>query len=83
MECFDCALQSVHAVDERADDGPFGTEFFIAAREVILDQAADIAVVEPIGQVLPRREVDARLIETATEPLAILRDEAGYEPPGR
>ena len=44
-----------------------------------MNQLVDVAVIELVGELLPRLEVEFRLVEAAAEPLAILRNEAGDE----
>ena len=78
----DGALQLVHRGHQGADDGPFGVKLRIVAVEVVLDQLAEIAVIVLIGELLPWREVEPRLIEATAQPLAVLHDEARHETAG-
>ncbi len=50
--------------------------------EVVLDELAEVTLVELVGQLLPRRKIEARLIEAAAEALAVLGDEAGHQAAG-
>lgn len=75
MERRGLALQVLHTGDQRLDRPAFGVERRIPAGEVVLDQLAQITVVVLVRDLLPRRKVEARLIEAAAQPLAILRDE--------
>jgi hypothetical protein len=54
----------------------------IGAAQVILDQLVDVAVIELIGEPLPRLKIEPRLIEMTAEALSVLRDEARDETTG-
>jgi hypothetical protein len=49
---------------------------------VVLNQLAEVTLVELISEVLPGCKIEARLVESPAKALPILRDEAGDETPG-
>jgi hypothetical protein len=54
----------------------------IFAGQVILDQLVEIALVELVGDSLPGFEIESGLIESTSQALAVLRDEAWHQTPG-
>ena len=75
MQRLDGRLQRVDRIKERLDRLTFGPEGRIGAAEVIADELLQIAVVKLIGEFLPGREVQLRLVQSTAEALAILGDE--------
>jgi len=49
---------------------------------VILNQLADIALIELIGDSLPGLEIESGLIEATPQALAVLRDETRHQTAG-
>ena len=82
MQGRDLALQVLHGGDERAERGTLGMEGGILAREVVLDELAQIAVEPLVGDLLPGLQVQPRLVEHAAQTLPVLRDEARHEAAG-
>ena len=78
----DGALQSLHGGDERLDDAAFQVERRVLAVQVILNQLADIALIELIGDSLPGLEIESGLIEATPQALAVLRDETRHQTAG-
>src|SRR2546430_6771081 len=75
------ALQSLHSGDERLDDAAFQVERRVLAVQVILNQLADIALIELVGDSLPGLEIESGLIEPTPQALAVLRDETRHPTP--
>src|SRR5213082_3592694 len=78
----DGAVDALHGSDERLDDAAFQVERRVLAVQVILNQLADIALIELIGDSLPGLEIESGLIEATPQALAVLRDETRHQTAG-
>jgi len=79
VQCVDGGLQALEREDHGLDGAAFGVKGGVSTREVILNELHEITVKILISDLLPGSEIESRLVESTTEALDVLRDEARHE----
>ena len=76
------ALQRLYGRRDRLDRLAIGVKGGIVAVEMILNERIQVAVVQLVGDLLPWFQIELRLVESAAEALAVLRNESWNQAAG-
>jgi hypothetical protein len=82
VERGECAAQGRDRIGDGLDGSALGVERRVGAREVVLNQFGQAAIVKAVGNLLEGREVLEGLAQCAADALAVLRKVARHHAAG-